>query len=687
MVRSLRLFTYHFNYFGTSGIEDYIGMDGPWDVRRVLGTVPVAEDGSAYFTVPANTPIAMQPLDAEGKALQLMRSWFTAMPGEAVSCVGCHENPNGAPPNRHSLALTREPSRIKPWYGPVRGFSWDREVQPVLDKYCVGCHNGGPLLRATAGLSSRAPDLRRAEPKACPLSDAPFPPSYFALRRFVRSPGLEGDPRLLPVADYHADTSPLIQMLRKRHGNVRLDEEAWDRLVTWVDLNAPAYGTWLEIPTARDNPTARQCRERRRALLKQHAGLDADPEADAALKPAVLAATDIPSSSSSVPDNRKPNTDNPAAPGWPFAADEAKRRQSAAVPPEGFTPSGGYRAAAGPEKYPPEGAIREKPSGGDRQMEIDLGAGVKMQFVLIPAGEFVMGDPAGYPDEQPPCSVKIERPFWMGKVEVTNEQYARFDSAHQSGDEGRMWLKWSRGDFLPLDQPRQPVCRVSWDEAAAFCAWLSRTAGERLSGSFALPTEAQWEWACRAGTDTALSFGPLGTNCAPFANLADASLLRLCQGERVRPFLPVAPWDDKNTVSAPVGTYQANPWGLHDMHGNVAEWTRSAYLPYPFRAGTGSPFVLERGARPPSGETGGQAPSPGAVKEPVPAAPGTRRAVRGGSWYDRADFARSAARMSYWPWQRVFNVGFRAVCEPRPASTARTPDTEPLAWVPHHGGD
>ena len=71
-----------------------IGMDGPWDVRRILGTVPVEEDGSAIFRVPANTPIAVQPLDAEGKALQVMRSWFTAMPGETLSCVGCHESQN-----------------------------------------------------------------------------------------------------------------------------------------------------------------------------------------------------------------------------------------------------------------------------------------------------------------------------------------------------------------------------------------------------------------------------------------------------------------------------------------------------------------------------------------------------------------------------------------------------------------
>ena len=112
-----------------------IGIDGPWDVHRILGTVPVDEDGSANFKVPANTPIAVQPLDEHGRALQLMRSWFTAMPGEHLSCVGCHDNQNTTPLEKPALATRRAPSEITPWYGPTRGFSFQREVQPVLDKY------------------------------------------------------------------------------------------------------------------------------------------------------------------------------------------------------------------------------------------------------------------------------------------------------------------------------------------------------------------------------------------------------------------------------------------------------------------------------------------------------------------------------------------------------------------------
>jgi len=607
-VQKLRLFTYHFNYYGTSGIEDYVGMDGPWDVRRVLGTVPVAADGSAYFTVPANTPIALQPLDAEGKAVQLMRSWFTAMPGETVSCVGCHEHANSAPPRSSTGLPSAEPLPITPWRGPVRGFSWGREVQPVLDKYCVGCHTGQPQPGGHVAM-----DLRRAEPSSMPLSPFPFPPSFYELRRYVRSPGLEG-PSVIPVADYHADASPLVQMLRKGHHGVRLDDEAWDRLVTWIDMNAPAYGTWLEIPTVRNRqqylqqPTEffssglrpspvdeiQHFRQRRMELLQLYGGVVEDPEA----------VPDVPSEpvSPQMPPPAEPPTAIAAPAGWPFDAAKAQRRQAAA--------------------------------GSPARLTVDLGAGVSMDLVRIPAGDFVLGDSAGYPDERPRSVVKIARPFWIGSCEVTNEQYQRFRPLHDSGSEPMLWLKWHPGHFVALNQPQQPVCRVSWEEASDFCVWLSLQTGKL----FALPNEAQWEWACRAGSDTPWSFGAAAEFPA-FANLADSKLLdlgRKAAMEKVKPFFAAESSDDGQAVSAPVGSYRPNAWGVYDMHGNVAEWTASADLPYPFRADDQRHLM--------------------AVVDP-------RRIVRGGSWYHRTDLSRSACRLSFQSWQRVFNVGFRVVCE------------------------
>ncbi|MFH1924126.1 MAG: hypothetical protein ABIP48_30090, partial [Planctomycetota bacterium] len=142
-VKRLRLVAYHYGYPGMAG-PDKIGRAGPWEAMRILGTVPVYDDGSAAFRVPANTPICVQTLDGEGKALGLMRSWYTAMPGETASCVGCHEQPKDAPITRFESAATRVPVPIEPWYGPARGFDFEREVQPVLDEYCVGCHDGRP---------------------------------------------------------------------------------------------------------------------------------------------------------------------------------------------------------------------------------------------------------------------------------------------------------------------------------------------------------------------------------------------------------------------------------------------------------------------------------------------------------------------------------------------------------------
>ena len=127
-------------------------MESGWDVRRMIGTVPVQADGSSFFSIPANTPVAIQPLDQDGKALQLMRSWFVGMPGENVSCVGCHEKQNSSSSVRFATAARQAPVAPKPWYGPKRGFSFVREVQPVLDKHCAECH---------AKNAAKAPSLAR----------------------------------------------------------------------------------------------------------------------------------------------------------------------------------------------------------------------------------------------------------------------------------------------------------------------------------------------------------------------------------------------------------------------------------------------------------------------------------------------------------------------------------------------
>jgi formylglycine-generating enzyme required for sulfatase activity len=171
-----------------------------------------------------------------------------------------------------------------------------------------------------------------------------------------------------------------------------------------------------------------------------------------------------------------------------------------------------------------------------------------------------------------------------------------------------------------------------------YCARLSAATGL----SFTLPTEAQWEYAARAGTATALHYGDTAADFTAWANVADRSLTCLYQGSagviNLQPLPAEMRFDDAAIGTAPVGSYQVNPWGLYDMHGNAAEWTRSAYRPYPCDAADGRDDIH----------------SPASTE---------RRVVRGGSFTDRPARCRSSFRLAYPAWQPVHNVGFRVVLE------------------------
>jgi len=607
-VKQLRLFTYYYSSRGTGGLLGSVGMDGPWDVRRVLGTVPVEADGSALFRVPANQPIAVQPLDGEGKALQLMRSWFMAMPGEMLSCVGCHEKQNDATVNRTTLAMSRLPSPIQPWYGPQRGFSFAHEVQPVLDLHCVSCHDGAqtaPDLRGTAMIDDWNSQIAgHVDPK----HGGRFSVAYANLHRFVRRPGIESDLHMLPPLDFHADTTELVQILRKGHHGVRLDQQSWDRLTTWIDLNAPYHGNWSGIVGEAHIATVI---ERRRELERLYGGPDIDYE-------------------------------DMGQPARLQAMEESASRTGATT--DSGLPGGDKQAAVEPV-----------PVSGNRSAEsvatrvVDLGDGVTMTLALIPAGQFVMGSGDGHPDERPAQTVRIDRPFWIGTCEVTNAQFARFDPRHDSRLESRHGYQFGRLGY-PLNESQQPVVRVSWQQAMAFGNWLS----DRTGLNCTLPTEAQWEYACRAGTASPFSFGDGDPDFSTWANLGDRRLREyaactahesysstriLPEPNRYDDWVPKDDrFDDGHFLAATVGQYQPNAWGLYDMHGNVWEWTRSSDVAYPYRDDDGR----------------------------NEAAPSGRKIVRGGSWYDRPYRATSSYRLGYRPYQRVFNVGFRIIMEAAP---------------------
>ncbi len=548
-VKSLRLITYHFAYRGMGGQQDPLGLDGPWDIKCVLGTVPVEADGSALFYVPANMPISFQPLDDQGKAIQLMRSWSSAMPGEKVSCTGCHERQNSAPPSKTTIAGQKAPSRITPWYGPVRGFSFRREVEPVVAAYCAGCHP--------------AKADRSAEPSAAP----PIGDAYMFVRRHVRTPTIEPDMHVLEPYEYHVDTTELFRMLRTGHYGVELDHEAWDRLITWIDLNTPRYGSWTaNVGRRRVGNSV----NRRRELMKRYAGIDGiveDPETEETV------VTPVPVQTTAVESN---------------AAKPRKVKILAVASLDDASP-----------------AVRS----------VSLQDGSKLKLVRIPSGAFRSGDSV----------IRIEKPYWMARCEITNRQYAMYDPDHDSRLEPLDFLHFDpvkRGS--PLNGPDQPVVKISWESAVAYCRWLSQETGLR----FDLPTEEEWQWACRAGTETPLWYGKVETAFAACENLADARFHESISGS-VAPWRPaIVEQDDGYRVSAPVGSFRPNPWGLYDMHGNVAEWTASRYAPFSN-------------------------------------ASSTARTVRGGAWSDRPKSATAETRWGYREFQKVYNVGFRVVLRKR----------------------
>ena len=436
-------------------------MDGPWDVRVILGTVPVEDDGSANFTVPAMTPIAIQPLDEEGKAVQLMRSWFTCRPGEVLSCVGCHEETNTTPALEWVKAAQRRPSPIEPWYGPARGFSFNREVQPVLDEYCVGCHNEKTNHRGTDGRKianlTLRPDIsvmgsgelkkhklpektltqqidepltykeRLAETKGAAFGGMHFPPAYLELFRFARSATLESDLHLLTPYDYHADQTKLVQMLKKGHHGVRLDREAWDRIVTWIDLNTPAHGSWKEI-TNPDFP--RDYGAKRAELMARYGGIDFDPETAVVLpEEREDGTTPISAVAADVEPIVPGKLSRPASIRGQSPAKVDEKSLAEATDPE----SGKLRElmfdlsqeqATLEEKYAKIIDKRKRPRVTPETL--------KMTFVRIPAGSYVTGNVDGSEDEMIERKVTVDKPFWIASQETTNELFNLFDPTHDS---------------------------------------------------------------------------------------------------------------------------------------------------------------------------------------------------------------------------------------------------------------
>ncbi|UDQ96592.1 SUMF1/EgtB/PvdO family nonheme iron enzyme [Lentisphaerota bacterium WC36G] len=597
-VKALRVFEYDFAYMQGGSFQS-VGVECSWDVKRILGTVEVEKDGSVMFVGPANTPIAVQPLDENGQAIQLMKSWMVGMPGENLTCIGCHESQNDAVKVRRAIASTKPPKAIKPWYGKPRGFSFKNEVQnEVINRYCISCHDAG---------SNRIPDFESQELVEIPemkFNHVKLPKAYLNLHRYVRRPGPESDNHIDNPMEYVASTSELIRILKKGHRNVQMPKEAWERLYTWIDLNVPYNGSWKDAHRHAYSGWAG-------SKSIKHQNEQMARYTKARNKYAKLFANrDVSKYNVHVEKDVKVESIRPKA--LPKYTDNLSVPDVAVKTPEVVT------------------------------YNID---GEKIDFVQIPTGKFVMGSKTETVQERPRAIVEIKKPFLMATTEVSNALYAKFNKEHDSRYYPRLsHNQTDRG--WPLNKPEQPVVRVSFDEAMDFCKWLSGKIGKKVT----IPTEAQWEWAARGGTTTDMFYGSKKADFSKFANLADYNLrwfgvrhghpLKKVELGDYRSWLPrIKSVNDNAQLSTKSKSYAANAFGLYDMIGNVSEWTRSRYWDYPYDAGDGRNNNI----------------SGGDIQIDL--------VIRGGSWITRPKYATSSYRYGYKRYQKVFDVGIRLIIE------------------------
>ena len=591
-VKELRIHAYEYAYVNSPSDHTAQGIQSGWDIKRLMGTVPVEEDGSVIFKIPANTPISIQPLDEDGAAVQWMRSWFTAMPGEVVSCVGCHENQNQIAMPKRVIASQKTPVHITKPEGGIRSFTFDLEMQPILDRACIACHNG----------EGSAFDLRGGKKDRRGYGTA-----YLNLHPFVHRQGPEADMIVLQPYEYHANTSELVRMLKKGHYDVELTNAEWRKLYNWIDYNAPDKGTFLA--TEHDGfPYRGFDQVQRRIELNNKYALESGVDWKKEISDYAEYLKSQGEIKPVMPNKKaKSNPKDVKVTDWPFNADENSTMYA----------------------------------NSNTTKEINLTPGVRLKFVYIPAGKFVMGsNNSKLPDVSPENQVEIKKPFWMGEIEITNEQYNVIVPDHDSRYVDQLW-KDHVGPGYPANLPHQPVIRVSYEDAMEYCKKLSEKTGFKIT----LPTEAQWEWACRAGSNTDFWYGDLNTDFSEYENLADAQLSKMAvSGVDPQPMSKENSWfpyynfipkeesvDDGNMLQVASNTYKSNPFGLYSMHGNIAEWTCSDYLPYPYRENSKEKSEY--------------------------------KVVRGGSYIERPKYSTSYARKAYYPWQRVFNVGFRVIIE------------------------
>jgi hypothetical protein len=265
--------------------------NGAWDPKIILGDAPVRDDGSVYVRVPARTPVYFQLLDERGRMVQTMRSWTTLQPGENASCVGCHETKHMPPlaGAARPAALDGPPQDLRPFYGPPRGLSFRRDVQPILDKHCTRCHGGQdakrPLLtdagvddaRAKRRWSQAYLTLTHARPddKGNPPGGWRGDPNH----PVVNWMSAQSAPPMQPPDAVGSRHSRLVAQLDKGHNEVRLSREEMDKLAAWIDLGVPFSADYVEANTWTDDEKAKYAH-----FLDKRLRLAREEEADIAAR-------------------------------------------------------------------------------------------------------------------------------------------------------------------------------------------------------------------------------------------------------------------------------------------------------------------------------------------------------------------------------------------------------------------
>ena len=266
-----------------------------------------------------------------------------------------------------------------------------------------------------------------------------------------------------------------------------------------------------------------------------------------------------------------------------------------------------------------------RPAGAP--LVLDLGGDVSLKLVRVPAGKFIMGSPKTErkhsKTEGPLREVTISRDFYMSRCEITRGQFAAFVKATEFKTQaekdgwayawdakGKKWDKVKGATWRQVGHEQtdyHPVVCVTWSDAAAFCTWLSGKTGRTVR----LPSEAEWEYACRAGKQTIFSWGDTLAEGKGSCNVADKTAKKTFGGWKI------FPWEDGHVYTAPVGSFTPNAFGLCDMHGNVWEWCSDRYARDYSKGGRVDPTGPETGKH---------------------------HVIRGGSWMSSPPFVRSAYR-------------------------------------------